>query len=44
MNTQVFEVNGAKVNNLRELMAAVEAAPGPFLRFDLDYNQVRSLG
>ncbi len=35
------EVNGSKVNNLRDLVKAVESAPGPYIRFDLDYNQVR---
>ena len=37
---QVTEVNGAKVNNLRDLVKSVESAPGPYIRFDLDYNQV----
>ncbi|GAB4815905.1 hypothetical protein N2152v2_002951 [Parachlorella kessleri] len=40
VNTQVTEVNGSKVNNLRDLVKAVESAPGPYIRFDLDYNQV----
>lgn len=38
---QVHAVNGFEVNNLRDLVSAVESATGPYIRFDLDYNQVR---
>lgn len=33
-------MNGAPVKNLKEVVAAVEACDTPFLRMDLDYNQV----
>ena len=37
---QVLRVNGAAVNNLRDLVAAVAASTGRYLSFDLEYNQV----
>ena len=35
-----LQVNGVPVKNLKEVVAAVEACHEPFLRMDLDYNQV----
>lgn len=35
-----LQVNGVLVKNLKEVVAAVEACHAPFLRMDLDYNQV----
>ena len=37
---QVLKVNGQAVNNLQELVAAVQASKGQYLTFDLDYFQV----
>ena len=34
------QVNGVPVKNLKDLVAAVEACQTPFIRMDLDYNQV----
>lgn len=51
-NTQVLKVNGIKINNMRDLVAAVEnneskksngamnSTEESFLRFDLEYNQL----
>lgn len=39
-NTQVLAVNGAKVNNLAELVAGIEGSDERYLRIDLEYNQV----
>jgi hypothetical protein len=33
-------VNGQAVNNLQDLVAAVQASKGQYLQFDLEYNQV----
>ncbi|GAQ86753.1 HrtA/DegP protease [Klebsormidium nitens] len=43
VNTQVLRFNGTRVNNLKHLAAMVEAATAPFLRFDLEYDQVMVL-
>lgn len=43
VNTQVLRFNGTRVNNLAHLAAMVEAATSPFLRFDLEYDQVMVL-
>lgn len=41
VNTQVLKANGKKVNNLKDLVAAVEDVDNsPYLRLDLEYNQV----
>jgi hypothetical protein len=43
VNTQVLRFNGTPVKNLKHLAAMVEAATTPFLRFDLEYDQVMVL-
>jgi hypothetical protein len=37
---QVLKVNGQAVNNLQDLVTAVQASKGQYLQFDLEYNQV----
>lgn len=41
---QVLKVNGQPVNNLGDLVAAVDGSTGPYLEFALEYNQVRGGG
>lgn len=36
----MYEVNGIKIKNLRELMTLVESCSEPFLSFRLEYNAV----
>ena len=36
----MLKVNGQAVNNLQDLVAAVQASKGQYLQFDLEYNQV----
>ena len=33
-------MNGQAVNNLQDLVTAVQASKGQYLQFDLEYNQV----
>lgn len=40
VNTQVLKVNGQPVNNLGDLVAAVDGSTGPYLEFALEYNQL----
>ncbi len=40
VNTAVERVNGTLVRNLRHLVTLVESCTEPYLRFDLDYNQL----
>jgi hypothetical protein len=37
---QVLKVNGQTVNNLKDLVAAVEGSTGQYLELSLEYNQV----
>ena len=39
-NTQVLKVNEKDINNMQDLVEVVESSTEPYLRFDLDYNQV----
>ena len=41
VNTQVHQVNGKPVNNLSDLTRQIEGCQDQYLRFDLEYNQVR---
>jgi hypothetical protein len=38
---QVIAFNGTPVRNLKHLASMVEKCTDPFLRFDLEYQQVR---
>ena len=38
-----MKINGAEINNLKELVRQVESTKGPYLRIDLEYNQVGRL-
>lgn len=40
---QVLKVNGKPVNNLKDLVAAVEGSTGQYLELSLEYNQVPRL-
>ncbi|KAK9829857.1 hypothetical protein WJX72_008281 [[Myrmecia] bisecta] len=40
VNTQVLSVNDTPVNNLRDLVQAVDTCKDKFLRFELEYNQM----
>jgi PDZ domain len=40
VNTQVAQVNGQKINNLVDLVHAVESDKGKYMQFDLEYNQM----
>ena len=41
VNTQVHKVNGKAVKNLSDLTKQIENCRDEYLRFDLEYNQVR---
>ena len=41
VNTQVHQVNGKPVKNLSDLTRQIEGCQDQYLRFDLEYNQVR---
>jgi len=41
VNTQVHQVNGKPVKNLLNLTRQIEGCQDQYLRFDLEYNQVR---
>lgn len=41
VNTQVHQVNGKPVKNLLDLTRQIEGCQDQYLRFDLEYNQVR---
>lgn len=41
VNTQVHQVNGKPVKNLSDLTKQIEGCTDQYLRFDLEYNQVR---
>ena len=41
VNTQVHKVNGKAVKNLSDLTKQIEDCRDEYLRFDLEYNQVR---
>lgn len=41
VNTQVHQVNGKPVKNLSDLTRQIEGCEDQYLRFDLEYNQVR---
>ncbi len=41
VNTQVHQVNGKPVKNLLDLTRQIEGCEDQYLRFDLEYNQVR---
>jgi hypothetical protein len=39
LNTQVLQLNGKRIVNMRDLVAAVDSCREEYLHFDLDYNQ-----
>jgi PDZ domain len=39
VNTQVNALNGHAINNLSDLVEAVESSREKYLKFDLEYNQ-----
>ena len=43
VNTQVHQVNGKPVKNLSDLTKQIEGCTDQYLRFDLEYNQVRDV-
>lgn len=40
MIPQVLRINDKPVSNLREVVAAIDGAKTPYLRLDMDYDQV----
>jgi hypothetical protein len=39
LNTQVLQLNGKRILNMKDLVAAVDSCKEEYLHFDLDYNQ-----